>query len=137
MRRVTNTIITCISDDQTFVQDVYEHLNGQLEKQTNLEESEDFFVTPELVSLDIDKNQIHVDARSRVLMGMIKRILGSYLRSNPSRFKDYDVIEFGDALNIGRISHPSQMEMLTCEICGFFTPYSEELHPHRMTHFGI
>ncbi|MGI0035991.1 MAG: hypothetical protein ACRD98_08990, partial [Nitrososphaera sp.] len=62
---------------------------------------------------------------------MIKWILESFLKSNPSRFKEYRVIELGNTFTIGRILHPSQMEMSTCEICGFFTPYSEELQTHR------
>lgn len=70
-------------------------------------------------------------------MGMIKWILESYLKSNASKFKDYKVIEFGDAFTIGRLLPLLQMEMQTCEICGFFTPYAEEIQTHRMTHFGI
>ncbi len=132
-----STIITCVSNEEAFASEVYEYLCEQLEKQKQFEKSKDIVVTPEIVRFGAENNQIHVDATSGVPKGMIKWILDSYLKLNPSRFKDYGVIEFGDAFTIGKILHPSQMEMLTCEICGFFTPYSEELYTHRMTHFGI
>jgi hypothetical protein len=131
------TIIVCVSDEEAFAHNVYEYLFRELERQKTIEESKDIIVTPEHISFDADNNEIHLDANSRVPKGMIKWILESYLNSDPSRFKDYGVIEFGDTFTIGRILHPSQMEMLTCEICGFFTPYSAELYTHRMTHFGI
>lgn len=134
---LADTTITCVSDEEGFTHEVYRYLFQQLEKQRHFEEGKDIFVTPELVRLDADNNQIHVDATSHAPMGMIKWILESFLKSDPSKFKDYGVIEFGDTITIGRILHPSQMEMITCEICGFFTPYSAELHTHRMTHFGI
>ena len=134
---VSGTIITCVSDELAFANNVYGHLYEQLERQKQFEGTKDILVTRELVRLDADNNQIHVDATSHVPKGMIKQILESYLKLDPSKFKDYGVIEFGDTFTIGRILHPSQMEMLTCEICGFFTPYSAELYTHRMTHFGI
>ena len=134
---LTETTITCVSDEETFTDDVYNHLYEQLEKQSHFEQGEDIVVTPELVKLEADDNQIHVDATSHVPRQMIKWILESYLKSSPSKFNDYGVIEIGDTFTIGRILNPSQMEMLTCEICGFFTPYSAELYTHRMTHFGI
>jgi hypothetical protein len=134
---LTETIISCVPDEETFTADVYAHLYEQLEKHSHFEESKHILVTPELVRLDADNSQIYVDATSHVPRSMIKWILESYLKSNPSKLKDYGVIEFGDTFTIGKILHPSQMEMLTCEICGFFTPYSAELYTHRMTHFGI
>lgn len=134
---MADTTIACVSDEEGFTHEVHRYLFQQLEKQRQFEEGSDILVTPELVRLDADNNQIDVDAASHAPRGMIKWILESFLKSNPSRFKDYGVIEFGDTITIGRILHPSQMEMLTCELCGFFTPYSAELHTHRMTHFGI
>jgi hypothetical protein len=130
-------LITCVSDEQAFAHEVYQHLYEQLERQRQFEESKDILVSHQHVRLDADNNQIHLDVASHVPKGMIKWILESYLKANPTKFKDYGVIEFGDTFTIGRILHPSQMEMLTCEICGFFTPYSTELYTHRMTHFGI
>ena len=131
------TIITCVSDNEDFVRNVHYYLYAELEKQKQFERSKTLKVTSENITLVADDNEIHVNAAAGVPKGMIKWILESYLTSNPSKFKDYAVIEFGGTLTIGRILHPSQMEMLTCEICGFFTPYVEELQTHRMTHFGI
>ena len=137
MSALGTTIIVCVSDEEAFAHDVYEYLFGKLEKQKRIEETKHILVTPEHIRFVADDKQIHVDATSRVPNGMIKWILESYLKSDPSRFKEYGVIEFGDTFTISRILHPEQMEMLTCEICGFFTPYSAELYTRRMTHFGI
>ena len=134
---MSGIIIACVSDDETFARDVYEYLYRELEKQRRLEDGKNIAVAPELVRFATDDNEIQIDSSALVPRGMIKWILESYLKSDPSKFKDYGVIEFGDAFTIGRILHPSKMEMLSCEICGFFTPYSGELHTHRMTHFGI
>jgi hypothetical protein len=131
------TVITCVSDDEGFANDVYENLFSELEKQSQLEEGKDLRVARELVRYVADDNQIQIDRSALVPKEMIKWILQTFLRSDTTRFKDYDVIEFGGAFTIGRILHPSKMEMFSCEICGFFTPYSEELYTHRMTHFGI
>ena len=131
-------IITCVSDEDDFAAAVYEYLYAELEKQKQYDEGKNILVTPQLIGLGADNNnEIQIDESALVPKKMIKWILESYLKSNPSRFKDYGVIEFGETFTIGRILHPSQMEMLTCEICGFFTPYSGELQTHRMTHFGI
>ena len=134
---VADTIITCVSDEEAFAKDVYDYMYSELEKQRQFEESKNLRIERELVRLVEDDNEIQIDQRTLVPKGMIKQILQSFLKSNPARFKDYDVIEFGDTFTIGRVLPPSQMEMLTCEICGFFTPYLEELHTHRMTHFGV
>jgi hypothetical protein len=132
------TIITCVSDEDDFAASVYAYLYSELEKQKQFDEGKNMLVTPELIRLaDDNNNEIQIDESALVPNKMIKWILESYLKSNPSRFKDYGVIEFGETFTIGRILHPSQMEMLTCEICGFFTPYSGELQTHRMTHIGI
>lgn len=134
---MTDTIITCVSNEEGFTKAVYDYLYAELEKQKQFEEGKNLHVAPQLIRLADDNDEIHIDGATFVPKAMIKWILESYLKSNSERFKDYGVIEFGDTFTIGRILHPSQMEMLTCEICGFFTPYSAELHTHRMTHFGI
>jgi hypothetical protein len=134
---LTEIIITCVSNEEDFAKGIYDYLYAELEKQTRLKEGKDLEVTRDSIRLVPDNNEIRVDSNTHVPSGMIRWILESYLKSDASRFKDYGVIEFGDTFTIGRILHPSQMEMLTCEICGFFTPYSAELYTHRMTHFGI
>lgn len=131
------TIITCVSNEEGFAKSVYDHLYAELERQKQFDKSRNIVVTPDLIKLLPDSNEIQIDGNVNASKGLIKWILESYLKTNPVKFKDYGVIEFGDTFTIGKILHPSQMEMLTCEICGFFTPYVEELHTHRMTHFGI
>jgi hypothetical protein len=132
---VTGTVITCVSDDENFARQVYDYLLSGLERQKQFKEGKDLRVSQELVRLAGD--EIHVDQDTLAPGGMIKWILESFLRSDPAKFNEYGVVEFGDSFTIGRILHPSKMEMSTCEICGFFTPHSEELYTHRMTHFGL
>lgn len=133
---MAGTVITCISDDENFAKEVYDYLFAELEKQKQFKEGRDLRVSKELVKLAGD-SEIHVDSDTFAPSGMIKWILQSFLESDPTKFKGYGVIEFGDTFTIGKILDPSKMEMLTCEICGFFTPYSGELYTHRMTHFGL
>jgi hypothetical protein len=128
-------VITCVSESNEFGKEVYDYLFAELEKHQQLDEGSDLKVSRDLITLE--DNEIHVSAKTFAPNGVIKWILQSLLKSDTTRFKDYDVIEIGELFTIGRVLHPSQMEMLTCEICGFFTPYSEELQTHRMTHFGI
>jgi hypothetical protein len=134
---LVGTVITCISDDEGFDMQVYQYLCERLEKQTQFKEGKNIVIRPDLVRLDAENKTIHVDENARAPSGMIKWILESYLKSNPSKFKDYGVVEIGDTFTIGRILHPSKMEMSACEICGYFTPHQEALYTHRMTHFGI
>lgn len=133
-------IINCVSNDDSFTNDVYDYLYLGLEKQKTFEESRHIRINKQLITMsEEDNTQIYVDRSSSVPNGMIKWILKSFLKSDPSKFKEYDVIEIADTFTIGRILNPSQAEgiLLSCEICGFFTPYSAELHTHRMTHYGI
>lgn len=131
------TTITCISDNDDFAREVYDHLYSKLEKQMDFEDSKDLQVSKELITFLDDSKEIHIDHRTLIPMGMIKWVLQSFLNSDTTRFKDHDVIEFGDSFTIGRVLNTSKMEMHTCEICGFFYPHEEELYTHRTTHFGI
>jgi hypothetical protein len=127
--------ITCVSDDERFASEVYDYVYSLLEKQAHFEEGRNIRINRELVVL-LD-NEIRIDSGAMVPRGMVKWALESFLQQDREKFKDYGVIEFGDAFTIGKILHPSKMELLTCEICGFFTPYAGELYTHRTTHFGI
>ncbi len=131
------TTITCISDNDGFAREVYDHLYSKLEEQKQFEDGKDIQVSKEMITFLDDSKEIHIDHNTLIPMGMIKWVLQSFLESDPARFKDHDVIELGDAFTIGRIPDPSKMEMHTCEICGFFYPHEEELYTHRTTHFGI
>ena len=127
--------IACVSDEEKFTGDVYSYLISELQKRKGPEESKNLQVSAELVRLDESNKEIQID--TFIPKELIKHILQSFLKSDPIRFKDYDVVEFGDAFTIGRILDPSKRDMFSCEICGFFTPYAEELQTHRMTHYGI
>lgn len=128
-------VISCAGDLE-FAKEVYDLLYAGMGGQKPSEQGKQRVqIDKELISLAED--EIHIDSKSQVPIDAVKGMLESLLKSNPERFKDYSVIEFGDTLTVGKILHPSQMEMLTCEICGFFTPHSAELYTHRMTHFGI
>ena len=128
-------VITCVSEEDEFAKEVYDYLLAELEKHQQHKGGSNMKISRDLIRLE--ENEIHVGNETSVAKEIIKLILHSLLKSDETRFKDYDVIEIGDTFTISRILQQSQMEMLTCEICGFFTPYSEELHTHRMTHFGI
>jgi hypothetical protein len=128
-------VITCISESDDFTEEVFDYLLAELEKHGQRKEGSHIQISKDLIT--IVENEIHVSDKARAPNEMIKWILQSLLKSDSSRFKDYDVIEIGDTFTVGRILHPSKMEMFTCEICGFFTPYGEELQTHRMTHFGV
>jgi hypothetical protein len=137
-------LITCVSEDGIhFSKDVYDYLYSKLEQESTQiteDESKKMNVAKDMITLNIkneEEGQIYIDRSAHIPQEMVKNILKSFLESDPTRFKDYDVFELGETLTIGRVLHPSKMEMLTCEICGFFTPYIEELYTHRMTHFGV
>jgi hypothetical protein len=136
----TAMIIACVSDDVDFAGHVYNYLLSELEKHARLNEgkSKNIHFSSELVKLEPVDNEIHIDKSTNAPQGLIKWILQSFLKQDPEKYKDYDVIDLGRGqFTIGRVLDPSKMEMYTCEICGFFTPYSEEIQTHRMTHFGI
>jgi hypothetical protein len=110
------TNITCISDNDGFAREVYDHLYSKLEEQKQFEDSKNIQVSKEKITFLDDSKEIRIDHNTLVPMGMIKWILRSFLESDPARFKDHDVIELGDSFTIGRILDPSKMEMITCEI---------------------
>lgn len=132
---MTEIVISCVGSDE-FAREVYDYLYSGLESQKKFEGSRAMLVSSELVLLAGD--EIHIDHKSLVPKGMIKWILESFLKSDPSRFKDHRVIEFGDTFTVGAVIDPAKVEgMHTCDFCGYFTPYAEELHTHRMTHYGF
>ena len=134
---MAETVITCISDDETFADRVYGYLLSELERHSQLNEGKNFRISADLIKLIQPDNEIHMEQSAQIPTSLIKGILQSFLKQDSAKYKGYDVIEFGGQFTIGRVLHPSEMDMFTCEICGFFTPYSEELQTHRMTHFGI
>ncbi len=132
---MSDLTIVCISDLDGFAAKVYDYVYPLLEKQTSFDAGSDMQISRE--SVQLEGEEIRVDPKSHVPRVMVKWALESFLQENKAEFKDYGVVEFGDSFTIGRILPASEMEMQTCEICGYFTPYREELQTHRMTHFGV
>ena len=135
MSLVSELVIACISDDEGFATEVYNYLYATLQKQQDFDEGDGLRIDTQLVRLA--ENEILIDNSTGIPRKMVKWALESFLKQDPQRFKGYDVIEFGDTITIGKILPPSKMGMLTCEICGYFTPHEGEVETHRMTHFGI
>jgi hypothetical protein len=132
---VAEVIITCVGGDG-FAKEVFDYLYAGLEAQKKFEGARLITINSELVLLEGD--EIRVDSKSLVPKGMIKWVLESFLESDSARFKDHRVIEFGDTFTVGAVLHPAKTEgMHSCDMCGYFTPYAEELHTHKMTHFGF
>lgn len=128
-------VITCVSDVDDFAQQVYDYLYSLLERQREFDEGRALIINRELVSLSED--EILLDSKAMVPKAMVKWALESFLRENREKFSDYKVIELGDSFTVGKVMEPSKMELVSCEICGYFTPFPGELQTHRMTHFGI
>lgn len=91
-------IITCISSEKGFAKEVYDYLYIELEKQANFEEGKDLHIISQLVRWLPDSNQIVIEDSAKVPDGMVKWILKRLLKSDPAKFKDFGVIQFGGYL---------------------------------------
>ena len=107
-------IVVSCAGDSDLAKDLYDYLYSKT-KDVELVEDE----------IEIDK----VDKK------LIAVLLNSFVKSNDGP-KDYSVIEFGNTFTVGIAIRPEKVGMHTCELCGYFTPYQEELYTHRMTHIG-
>lgn len=134
---MTNILITCISSEEGFVKDVYNYLYVELEKQANFEEGKNLQINTQLVRLVPDCNEIEIDERAQVPSGMVKWILENLLKSDPTRFKDYGVIQFEDTFTISKLVPATEMGIYSCELCSYSTLYQEELYRHRILHAGF
>lgn len=106
-------MVSCARDPE-LAKRIYDHL------QTSLE------------SLTLEEDQIEIATASK---RSVANLLDAFVRSNPD-LKDYSVLEFGDTFTVGVMMTPDKVGMHSCELCGYFTPYAEELYTHRMTHIG-
>ena len=129
-------IITCISDNEHFTNEVHRYLYDDLTNHNQNEPDDVFEIDSDTFVLD--GNEIHVSKASPVPKEVIKIILESLLNSDPEKFRDYMVIEFGDTITVGRAVMGYSVEgMFVCEICGYFTPYEGEVPSHRLTHLRV
>lgn len=85
--------------------------------------------------ISLDEDEIGIDHKSLIPKKTIRQILDSFIKSNPDRLKDYQVVESGDIFIVGIAVEPSKMDgLLTCEFCGYFTPHPEDLFVHKRMH---
>jgi hypothetical protein len=110
---VGKIIVSCARDND-LARRIYDYLQASLD------------------NLTLDEDQIEITKASR---RSIANLLDAFIKSNPD-LKDYSVIEFGDTFTVGMMMTPDKVGMHSCELCGYFTPYAEELYTHRMTHIG-
>ena len=90
------------------------------------------YLQASLDNLVLDEDQIEITKAST---RSVANLLDAFIKSNPD-LKEYSVIEFGDTFTVGVMMNPEKVGMHSCELCGYFTPYAEELYTHRMTHIG-
>lgn len=107
-------IIVSCAGDSDLARNVYDYLYSKIKD----------------VALAEDEIEIHGAPKKTVAS-----LLDSFVKSDDS-LKNYSVIEFGDTFTIGIELSPEKVGMYSCEMCGYFTPYQEELYTHRMTHLG-
>lgn len=113
-------VISC-AGDSALARDIYDYTRSS--------------VDTEYISLDED--EIGIDRKSQITRETVKQILESFVKSNPERLKDYQVVESGDTFVVAIVVEPSQMVgLITCEMCGYFTPYPEEMLVHKRMHAG-
>lgn len=127
-------IVTCVSEGNEFAQEVLRYLTAALTDEKVFGGS-GFRMTPDMFSLQ--EQEIQISADSGVPKDAVKYVLERFLKSDQERFKGFTLIEFGDTFTVGRqLGVDASVGLETCEICGYFTPYAEELYTHRMTHLG-
>ena len=126
---MADLIITCVSTDESFPKVVFNHLLEELQTQMGTKRGHRLEITPQTATLKA--NEIQLRESSHVPKGLAKKVLESFLKSDPSAYKDYSVIEFGDTFTLGPVL---PIDTLSCEFCGYFTQYPEDLYTHRMTH---
>ncbi len=112
-KQVEKIIVSCARDNE-LAKRIYDYLQASLEH------------------LVLDEDQIEI---TKVSKRSVANLLDAFVRSSPD-LKDHRVVEFGDTFTVGIMMSPDKVGMHSCELCGYFTPYAEELYTHRMTHIG-
>ncbi|MGI0047912.1 MAG: hypothetical protein ACREAW_00070 [Nitrososphaera sp.] len=114
-------VISC-AGDSALARDIYDYARSRVNG-------------TEYISLDED--EIGIDRKSQLPRETVKKILESFVKSNPKRLKDYQIVESGDTFVVAIVVEPSKMVgLITCEMCGYFTPYPEEMLVHKRMHAG-
>jgi hypothetical protein len=86
--------------------------------------------------LSLVEDEITVQEDSLVTLKDARVILELYIKANRDRMKDYHIIESVGILIVSKIMMPTDVVdgMLTCDFCGYFTPYWEDLSNHKIMH---
>jgi hypothetical protein len=134
---LADIVVKCVSNEDSFANEVFDYLYSELEKQANLEQAKNLLISTRLVRLVPDASEIEIDGKARVPSRMIKWMLERLLKLDPSRFKDYGVIQFGDTFIVSKIVQATEMGIYSCELCSYSTLYEEELYRHRILHAGF
>lgn len=115
--------VSCAGDSQ-LAAEIYNHLCSKVGK-------------ADTGYISLVEDEIGIDRRSTLTKDAVRQILDSFVRSNPERLKNHQVIESGDIFVVGIVAEPSKVDaLLTCEFCGYFTPYQEDLFIHKRMHAG-
>jgi hypothetical protein len=119
---VAEIVISC-AGDSALAKDIYDYARSSANGKTEY--------------IILDEDEIGIDQKSQIPKETIKQILESFVKSNPERLKDYQVVESGDTFVVAIVVEPSKMVgLLACEMCGYFTPYPEEMFVHKRMHAG-
>jgi hypothetical protein len=116
-RIIVGKIIVSCAGDSDLARGVYDHLNSKIK------------------SAELVEDEIEIEIEGKITKKAVSDLLDSFVKSNDG-LKSYSIIEFGNTFTIGIAIQPEKVGMYTCELCGYFTPYQEELYTHRMTHLG-
>lgn len=122
-------IVVSCAGDSALARDVYDYTCSNVRGLDNGQASANI----EYISLDED--EITIDHKSLIPKKTVRQILDSFIKLNSERLKSYQIVESGDIFIVGIVIEPSKMDgLLTCEFCGYFTPYAEDLFAHRRMH---
>jgi len=87
--------------------------------------------------ISLVEDEIEIDHKSALTRDAVRQILESFISSNSERLKNYQVVESGDIFVVGIVAETSKVDgLLTCEFCGYFMPYPEDLFVHKRMHAG-
>ena len=122
--------ISCAHDNDLAKQ-IYEYISSEANIKRTVGQNH---FSAEHLSLIEDEIAIHKD--SLVTLKDARIILESFVEANGDRMKDYHIIESIDMLIVSKIMMPTNVVdgMLTCDYCGYFTPYWEDLFNHKIMH---
>lgn len=125
--------ISCAADTELAIE-IYDYLSSKAESVLEAADAGKARVDSEFISLTED--EIQIDQKSQLSKKAIRIVLESFIRSHSERMKGYEIVESGDVFIVAVVINPWRVnELLTCEFCGYFTPYEEDLFIHKKMHY--